>query len=94
MSSGAVFADGIAPAVTPATIIGVGPDQTSNPPKVITPFESKTKSGQFVLQSPNGSIDSKGLLIKLVQLGGNLTEQPAHMLCADLPELQGVGCVS
>ena len=35
-----------------------GPMQTSNLPKVITPFESKTNSGQFVLQSPNGSIDS------------------------------------
>lgn len=32
--------------------------QTSNLPKVITLFESKTIFGQFVLLSPKGSIDS------------------------------------
>jgi hypothetical protein len=32
--------------------------QTSNLPKVIALFESKTIFGQFVLLSPNGSIDS------------------------------------
>lgn len=51
-----------------------GTNQTSNLPKVIDPFESKTNSGQFVLQSPNGSIDSEDNR-QQVQLGGNLTEQ-------------------
>ena len=63
MSSGAVFADGSVANVTRATIISVGPDQTSNLAKEFTPFESKTKSGQFVLQSPNGSIDPEGWLM-------------------------------
>jgi hypothetical protein len=54
--------------------MSIAPEQTSNLAKVITPFESKTKSGQFVLQSPNGSIDSSGRAGRLVQLGGNLTE--------------------
>ncbi len=63
MSSGAVFAGGDAATITPATIISVGPDQTSILAKEITPFDSKTKSGQFVLQSPNGSMDSEGLLM-------------------------------
>lgn len=94
MSNGAVFAGDTAPAITSATIIGVGPDQTRNLPKVITPFESKTKSGQFVLQSPNGSIDSVGLADELVQLGGNLTEHPAHLLCVEMPELHGYACAS
>jgi hypothetical protein len=29
--------------------------------KEIAPFESKKNSGQFVLQSPNGSIDPSGM---------------------------------
>lgn len=63
MSSGAVFAGGSVANVTRATIISVRPDQTSNLAKEFTPFESKTKSGQFVLQSPNGSIDPEGWLM-------------------------------
>jgi len=63
MSSGAVFAGGSVAKVARATIISVGPDQTSNLAKEFTPFESKTKSGQFVLQSPNGSIDPEGWLM-------------------------------
>jgi hypothetical protein len=43
--------------VGPAWIMSFGAKQTSNLPKVFTPFESKTNSGQFVLLSPNGSID-------------------------------------
>ena len=31
----------------------------------------------------------RGRAEELVQLGGNLTEQAAHTLCADLPELLG-----
>lgn len=63
MLSGAAFAGGAKCSVALAAIICFAPQQTSILAKVITPFESKTKSGQFVLQSPNGSMDSKDALI-------------------------------
>ena len=44
---------------TQVPVIATGTIQTSILPKVITPFESKTNSGQFVLRVPNGSIDSE-----------------------------------
>ena len=46
-----------------ATVVATGNVQTSNLPKVIDLFESKNNSGQFVLQSPNGSIGSDGVQI-------------------------------
>lgn len=55
-------------------ILWLGPVQTSNLPKVITPGKSNTNTGQFVLQSPKGSNGSEGLAVQLSQLGGNLTE--------------------
>lgn len=61
MLSGAIFAGDTAHAVTRATIISVGPDQTRNLAKEFTPFDSKTKCGQFVLHGPNESIDSVGV---------------------------------
>mgnify|MGYP003674132105 CR=1 FL=1 len=61
MLNGANFAGDTARAVTSATIISVGPDQTYNLAKEITPFDSKTKCGQFVLHGPNESIDSGGV---------------------------------
>lgn len=60
MGIGAIFAISIAYSVALAGVIGIALEQTSNLAKVSTPFESKTRSGQFVLQSPNGSIDSPG----------------------------------
>jgi hypothetical protein len=41
-------------------ILTVGSVQTSILAKVIAPDESNINFGQFVLQSPNGSNDSKG----------------------------------
>lgn len=61
MLSGAIFAGDTARTVTSATIISVGPDQTCNLAKEITPFDSKTNGGQFVLHGPNESIDSVGV---------------------------------
>lgn len=62
MLSGAVFAGDTTLLVTSATIVGVGPDQTYNLAKEITPFDSKTNGGQFVLHGPFESLDSGGVL--------------------------------
>lgn len=63
MLSGAIFAGDITRAATPAAIICVGPDQTHNLAKEITPIDSKSKCGQFVLHGPKESIDSRDVLI-------------------------------
>ena len=47
--------------LTQKLVMSTGLMQTSNLSKEIAPFESKKNSGQFVLQSPNGSIGSNGM---------------------------------
>ena len=62
MLRGAIFAGDSVGSVTAATIIRIGPDQTRNLAKEITPVDSKTNGGQFVLHGPNESIGSGGVL--------------------------------